>query len=375
MIAALALVARPRLLVHVMPWFSMNPPGWHWTMGKTDATKGELASHYRPLIGAYDSGDPDVIECQTLLMKIAGFDGMLVDWYGDRDRYDYLPNHRNTQKLFEAAGKTGLRFAVVYEDQTVPNLISGEVIKQDEAVREGRALFERAAKAWFTSKTYLKLYGKPLVMVFGPQYYKEADWATILPPNVAFYTLHHQRGEAATGPYDWPLPGDNWKARREEIVKDNANLIPVAFPRFDDFYKEAGVGPGYGKIPDDEGRTYEATLAEGIARGAPLVQVATWNDWGEGTQIEPSKEFGYRDLETTQRYRKRIYPKFSFTPADLRLPVRLYELRKRGDDRKRLDRAAELLRRGRTAEAGRILTGDALSVRYLGAVSGVLNRA
>jgi len=26
-----------------------------------------------------------------------------------------------------------------------------------------------------------------------------------------------------------------------------------------------------------------------------MVQIATWNDWGEGTGIEPTAEFGYRD--------------------------------------------------------------------------------
>lgn len=342
-----------------MPWFAAKPVsaewGWHWTMGKVDPSKGELATHFRPLIGAYDSGDPAVIECQTLLMKVAGFDGMLVDWYGDRDRYDYLPNHRNTQKLFEAARKAGLSFALVYEDQTVPNLISGGVFNGEQAVEEGTALFRRAAKNWFGSKIYQKLDGKPLVMVFGPQYYKEPDWKTILPSNVAFYTLHHQRGSAATGAYDWPLPGENWKARREEIAKANHRLIPVAFPRFKDFYKEAGTGPGYGKIPDDDGRTYKTTLVEALEKGAPVVQVATWNDWGEGTQVEPSQEFGFRDLETTQQQRKRIDPKFAFTPADLRLPIRLYELRKQGADKERLDSVARALNGGNAKKAGKEL--------------------
>jgi hypothetical protein len=342
-------------MAHVMPWFAAKPFssewGWHWTMGKVDPSKGDLATHYRPLIGPYDSGDPDVIEFQTLLIKLAGFDGMLVDWYGDRDRYDYLPNHRNTEKLFEGAKRTGLSFALVYEDQTVPNLISGGVFKQEDAVSEGKALLSRAAKAWFGSKTYQQVNGKPLLMVFGPQFYKEADWATILPPRVAFYTLHHKRGSAAIGAYDWPLPGENWKTGREEIAKANANLIPVAFPRFEDFYKQAGVGPGYGKIPDDGGRTYENTLAEAIGTGASVVQVATWNDWGEGTQIEPSKEFGYRDLETTQRHRKRIDPSFRFTQTDLRLPIRLYGLRKKSSDKARLDRVARSLTKGDTNRA------------------------
>ncbi len=355
MLASFLLVGRPLLLVHVMPWFSLNPPGWHWTMGKTEASKGALASHYHPLGGAYDSADPDLVERQTLLMKIAGFDGMLVDWYGDRDRYDYLPNHRVAGKLFEAAKRTGLSFALVYEDQTVPNLVSGGVFKREDAVSEGKSLFTRARTAWFGSPTYQKVDGKPLVMVFGPQYYKEEDWTTILPTNVAFYTLHRRRGAAAVGAFDWPLPGDGWQAKRDEVAKANESLIPVAFPRFDDFYKEAGVSAGYGKIPDAGGQTYEKTLADALGRGAPLVQVATWNDWGEGTQIEPSMEFGYRDLETTQRARRKIDPQFAFAPADLRLPMRLYELRKAGADPKTLDGAAAALRAGKTLAARRLM--------------------
>lgn len=352
MLTALLLAARPLLLVHVMPWFSLNPPGWHWTMGKSDAAKGELATHYHPLGGAYDSSDPDAIERQTLLMKIAGFDGMLVDWYGDRDRYDYLPNHRVTQKLFEAARRTGLSFALVYEDGTVPNLISGGVFKKEDAVAEGKALLARAAKAWFGSPTYQKVGGKPLLMVFGPQFYPDEAWSSILPPRVSFYTLHHRRA-GALGAYDWPLPGDDWQKRRAELAPGIA--VPVSFPRFDDFYKAAGVGPGYGKIPDDDGRTYERTLADALAKAAPLVQVATWNDWGEGTQIEPSTEFGFRDLEATQRARRRLDPRFAFTPADLRLPIRLFDLRKKGASQARLDEASSDLSAGNTAAARKIL--------------------
>jgi len=51
------------------------------------------------------------------------------------------------------------------------------------------------------------------------------------------------------------------------------------------------------------------------------VQLVTWNDWGEGTQIEPSVEFGYRDLEATQRERRRMTPSFPCIAADLRLPL------------------------------------------------------
>ena len=329
-------------------------------MGKTEAAKGEIASHDHPLGGIYDSSDPNVIERQTLLMKIAGFDGMLVDWYGDRDRFDYLPNHRVTQRLFDAAGKVGLSFAVVYEDQTVPNLISGGLFKKEDAIAEGKALFARAEKAWFRSPIYQRLGGKPLVMVFGPQFYGEADWSTILPKDAAFYTLHHRRGPRADGAFDWPLPQDGDAAswtRRDEIRKSNDVLIPVAYPRFHDFYKAAGVSSGYGVIEDRDGATYQRTLDDALSRKPPMVQVATWNDWGEGTQIEPSTEFGYRDLETTQRERRKLDPKFAFNADDLRLPMRLFGLRKGKADPRRLDEVSTDLRKGRTAAARKLLDG------------------
>jgi hypothetical protein len=54
------------------------------------------ASHYRPLLGLYDSNDPDVLRCHVLLMKLAGIDGVLIDWYGTEDYLDYGVIHRNT---------------------------------------------------------------------------------------------------------------------------------------------------------------------------------------------------------------------------------------------------------------------------------------
>jgi hypothetical protein len=66
-----------------------------------------------------------------------------------------------------------------------------------------------------------------------------------------------------------------------------------------------------------------------------VIQISTWNDWGEGTVIEPSTEFGYRDLEVVQRLRRQfIEPGFPGKPEDLRMPIRLYNLRKGVGDRR-----------------------------------------
>ena len=61
-----------------------------------------------------------------------------------------------------------------------------------------------------------------------------------------------------------------------------------------------------------------------------MVQVATWNDFGEGTCVEPAREDGYRYLEAIQDARRRFNAElFPYRPDDLRLPLRIYGLRKR----------------------------------------------
>jgi hypothetical protein len=91
-------------------------------------------------------------------------------------------------------------------------------------------------------------------------------------------------------------------------------------------------------------------LNRAAASNASIVQIATWNDWGEGTQIEPCQEFGYRDLEIVQEIRK---PQFgngvSPTPEDLQLPIRLLRRRRRttsDEDQKTLDRIAGMITAG-----------------------------
>src|SRR5215218_8374192 len=83
----------------------------------------DIASHYYPLIGPYDSADPDVLEYHTLLMKIAGIDGAIADWYGSEDFNDYAMIHRRTSSLFESLQRRGMKFAVCYEDRVLKAMV------------------------------------------------------------------------------------------------------------------------------------------------------------------------------------------------------------------------------------------------------------
>ena len=347
--AAATPAAKRVLMTHYMPWFQAPPVspqwGWHWTMNHYNPAhlvngQPEIASHYSPLIGPYDSDDPDVLRCQVLLMKLAGIDGVVVDWYGNDDFMDYGTNNRNTERLLPIIQQAGMRFAVCYEDQTVPKEISGGVFPATDAVAHGHRLMQWTQTHFFSSPAYLKRGGRPVLLSFGNPYYQDSQWDQMfsgLPQKPLYFTESSRREPTASiGGFDWPLPAGGTESafQKQDKFYQDAQAWPLsiaaAFPRFDDIYAQAGIGKSWGHVDDRQGMTYVDTLTKALQSRAPIVQIVTWNDWGEGTQIEPSVEYGYRDLEATQRLRRRyLDPAFAPTASDLRLPVAWYRLCKK----------------------------------------------
>ena len=362
--------ARPLILVHYMPWFAAPPTspdwGWHWTMNAYDpdgkggnGRKPGIAAHYTPLIGPYDSGDPAAIEYHLLLMKLAGIDGLIVDWYGLSDLFDYPVMHRNTAALFPVAARLGLKVAICYEDQTIPRLVEAGKLAAGDRVAHAHEVLSWLETHWFAEPAYLELDGRPVLLSFGFDGLTDEEWERALPKGAGapVYLSEHRRRGAAAGAFDWPIPKEGLAPldRFAGASKGWPVAMPAAFPRFHDIYKEAGVQDSYGRIPDDDGRTFRLTLRRALESKAPFVQVVTWNDWGEGTMVEPSKEFGFRDLETIQGLRReRVDPKFVGRADALRLVPRLYALRRRADPNvaaNTLDAIARDLATGKTAEA------------------------
>lgn len=334
---------RPVLLAHYMPWYAAKPTsavwGWHWTMNhfRPDAFENgrrSIASKLYPAIGPYDSADPLVVDYHLLLMKLAGIDGLVIDWYGRERLHDYAQLHRNTQRLVARAGELGLKVAVCYEDRTIKELVkSGRVPAEGRAAQAAKEI-EWLVENWFPLDHYVKVEGKPLLLSFGTANLTDAEWSAALQMISApiAYVSQKQGRSAAIGGFDWPAPSRGGIVATEQFYKNASRwrlAIPVAYPRFDDIYEQAKLHPSYGNIPDDAGATFRKTLEAALTSSAPIVQIATWNDWGEGTVIEPSAEFGTRDLEVLQKARKQhVEPSFQFGKDDLKIPELLLEARR-----------------------------------------------
>jgi hypothetical protein len=105
--------------------------------------------------------------------------------------------------------------------------------------------------------------------------------------------------------------------------------VAGAFPRFHDIYAQAGVGSSYGYLDDAGGTTFSNTMNRAMTNNSTIVHMVTWNDFGEGTMIEPTLDFGYRDLGIIQNFRRQyLDADFSYTTNDLATAYRFYNLRK-----------------------------------------------
>ena len=356
-----------KIIAHYMPWYQSQPVsgfwGWHWTMEHFHPPSTyhshynpptTYASQYHPLFGPYDSSDPHVLASQALLMKFGGMDGMIADWYGIENFYDYILIFDATNHFIPYIKEAGLEFSICYEDQTVGIMLdAGHFANRAAAVAHGVQVMEWLEANYFNDTAYTKIDNRPVLLCFGPQFFTDAEWTTlfsVLTPKPHFFPLQYHliSYPTRTGEFSWPGPQlgttPSSPTSSTKIINDLTNFynrgtfyhwehyIDGAFPRFHDIYAEAGVGSSYGYIDDQYaafGSTYSYTLERSLQSSSDIVQLITWNDYGEGTIIEPTEEDGYLYLEITQQVRKQyIDPNFPYTAENLRLPVRLYTLRK-----------------------------------------------
>ena len=392
----------PQVLVHYMPWFQAPPVsdgyGFHWHQGgaKFDPyqvlANGQLniAAHYYPLTGPYDTRDKNVLEYQAALMKVSGIDGVIFDWYGIENALDYKEIQESTLEVINVLKKAGLKYAICYEDQSIGKMIEAGNFAKEEALDYGKKVFSYMEKNWFHDEAYLKFDNRPVVYTFGPQYffYKE-QWDDIFAQCSArlyFITLEGHSEGFADGSYNWF--NMNGKKTIPQVVSqlnnfyqrqnDKPFLTATVYSGFHDIYAEAG-GKSYGYLNDYEGRTFNLTLDAALKAYPDVIQVATWNDYGEGTIIEPTVQNGYRELEALQKMQKKFDSDFPYSELDLRAPLALYKLIVAGENevsgakRAAARKAMEAILGGDVETYRAILSKEKIAVDY--AVRPILHEA
>lgn len=328
----------PLLLAHYSPWFSTPEISgyWskHWTMNNCnpdliDQTgKREICSHYYPLIGPYDSSDPDLLEYHILLMKLSGIDGIIIDFYGLQSFYDWPELKEATDNVMAAFNAAGMKVAVMYLDRTVKTALDNGFISDPIAVAQ--ADLDYIEEAYFSLENYVYINDEPLLMNYGPSYFKLAsewqDLYTALSADAPLASLGNVNSfSATTFPWiEWPHWQDylpryyawvNWKGFN--------SAIGSSYHSYNDYFEEGGWGSSAYTLDDQDGQRFSNYLSYNAQFKPDIIQLLSWNGFAEGTMLEPTLEDGYKYLTELQ-----AFTNSSFTQADLELVTDIYLIRK-----------------------------------------------
>jgi len=314
----------PYLIAHYMPWFSTAPNWSHWKWdgagtphdpNKTlpDGRRDIAAAHY-PLIGPYDSSDPAVVRYHLRTAQAAGISVFACIWYGPKSDTD-----QRIPLLLDEAQRIGMRIAICYEEKiNFPDYRAPE--SREDVVRTATEDLTYLVNTYASHPAYLTRDGKPFVFqfnswgtrAFGPNYLTPTEWDEVfakLPRPILYgrQNLDEDYHPPIAAAYVWWTEDAQWPptfARRASELRDAGRLaffMTMICPGFDD----SGVN-GWGNAPrivERQGlKVLHRTMEHALDGSPELVQIVTWNDFNEGTEVEPTREHQFQYLDAIETW-------------------------------------------------------------------------
>ncbi|MFH1007434.1 MAG: hypothetical protein V1800_08035 [Candidatus Latescibacterota bacterium] len=280
-------------------------------------------SAFYPTLGLYDCLDPGVLEQHARWAVEASLDGLMWDYM--------LVGEENSDKdkpLQETIYDRSFRIMLeVLERLRIPLLLCPWY---DSFCWYGFPVEKIAEHLGYLVRAY---HGHPHVLHFDNRLvvysyntlvkHSAADWRRVralLAQQKVDHRIFLVAGEVAYWKPDLCEPGlfdgfsqynynmGDWSA--DGVSRFSAILRELAERNGSAFWS-ATVGPGFdGRIWHHPGRAvarglgklYEALWEAAIAAGSPFITICSFNEWGEGTQIEPCLEYEDLYLQLTAKW-------------------------------------------------------------------------
>ena len=356
---------------HLCSWFRTKEVSGKWEMWNSDYPQNlsnpdvvnfdgtrQIAANSYPLTDLYDSTDPDILDYQFSLMKLSGIDGIVVDWDGRRlNAY----RHDGLMKSLPYIEKYNLKLIICYEEwcgYEPPDYYPDRPSQINAAVDELKWLCENLIDKSF----YGIVNGKKPVLIFR----KIPDLWFIAEEYAPLREVADQHNASlimpvwvdnsfipvSEGDYYWVSGFD--EAHRcddmkhcmkayDKFLNDCKNsgrqIFGSVYPGFDDTYVW-----GWGDLPRIapryEAERFKKLWEKSIEQDIDFVQLITWNDWNEGSHIEPANTFGYEYLKLNKKYSAQFKNIEDNIPDDLlTVPLEIYKKRKLKEDTEDLEKS------------------------------------
>jgi hypothetical protein len=240
----------------------------------------------------YSSTDPAQIHNQVMDMISRGIDGVIIDWYGPNNNID------QATKLVMAEAEThpGFTFAIMI-DQGAIEWDSCSGCSPQQALTSQLQYLEQN---YFSSPAYMTQQGKPVVTNFNIDLSYTIDWtaasaALSTQPIFLFQNNGGFTHVLSDGSYSWVMPttsdyGISYLASFYDtgMPLTNEQTVGAAYKGFNDSLASWGSGRIMGQ---QCGQTWLQTFSEinslyNSGMQLPALQLVTWNDYEEATEIE-----------------------------------------------------------------------------------------
>ncbi|MCS7253134.1 MAG: glycoside hydrolase family 99-like domain-containing protein [Armatimonadetes bacterium] len=286
----------------------------------------------KPLLGWYREGDPEVADWHIKWAVEHGITFFAYDWYWVRGARQL--EHALHDGYMRARYRHMLKFCLLWANHNPPNTSSLE-----DCIAVTRFWIEH----YFRRPEYLTIDGKPVVIIFSTHRLSE-DLGTYENVRKAFDAMRGEcikaglqglyiiacvgnaahaemaakEGYDAVTAYNWPTLGMPPSLRRAsfdsliEAYRRNwediavRSPIPLMLPISGGWDSRPWHGENalvrYGRTPENFRRHLQDAkrmLEDERFKGKllPMVLIEAWNEWGEGSYIEPHAEFAFGYLD------------------------------------------------------------------------------
>ncbi|UCD56577.1 MAG: glycoside hydrolase family 99-like domain-containing protein, partial [Candidatus Hydrogenedentota bacterium] len=253
----------------------------------------------------YDSNDPTVIRKHLEMSAAAGIDVLVATWWGQDDYHD-----RAFRKVIREAQKSPVQVTIYYE--RVPAVTQKSQLV-DAVVEDLRYVLDSYAK----SSAFFAVDGKPVIFIYGRAMHQlgidawtqvvervkasrpvmligdstSAEWADI------FDGLHTYNPVGAV------VGGTDMFGYYQRAVRTCRSASKIAAVTVIPGYDDSHIGRSTPIIADrEDGSLYKSLLAAAVRSDPDWLVITSFNEWHEGSEIEPSREHGRLYLDLTHRY-------------------------------------------------------------------------
>jgi hypothetical protein len=276
--------------IYYYPWYASQDYDGRWAHWEeyNHQPPFDISSSFYPKLGTYSSGNPEIIDQHMRWISRTGIQVVIYSWWGPDD-----DTHYNATSVLEAAEKHGLKLAFLIEPYTgrSPRRMCDDINFLEHRFGKHPAFFRMN---WPKDQKV----SRSLFFIYDPDY---SDGAlrnmiknlheTKENPIVLLQTTDASmlRRTNADGIFSYEAyqPVEMfYSGIVNEVRKRGGIFVPSVSPGFN-------INGTYGeKSPmlraRRDGKTYDRWWEAVLAADAEYVAVISFNEWHEGTQIEPA---------------------------------------------------------------------------------------